>query len=68
MSVMITQCENELNASDCVSFLWPGFNTQTWSISRDFSLVDHTLAITQLEPRSRKWLTQTVDSEEEGRV
>ena len=51
----------------------PGFNSQPWrSISRDFSLADHTLP-TRPEPawqqntESPNGITQPVDIEEKGR-
>jgi len=57
-----------------LSSLWPGFNSQPRrSISRDFSLADHTLP-THPEPARQKIAqspfndtTQPVDSEEKGR-
>ena len=63
-----------MTESHCLFFLWPGFNSLLRrSISRNFSLADHTLS-TCLEPAWQKMAqsplndtTQPLDSEEEGR-
>jgi len=62
-----------MNISHCLSSPWPGFHSRPWrSISRDFSLADHTLP-TRPEPARQKMAqsllnatTQPEDSEEEG--
>jgi len=62
-----------MNASNCLSSPWTGFNSRPWqSIGRDFSLADHTL-ITRPEPAWQKLAqsplngtTQLVAIEEEG--
>ena len=62
-----------MNVYHCLSSPWPGSNSQRWrSISRDFSLTDHTLP-TRLEPVWQKMAqsplngtAKPVDIKEEG--